>query len=54
MTLIADVFPKSWTPKNIFRSMPKESRFRASLEKQHGKSAQTLFKFEARLLYHIY
>ena len=28
MTLIADVFPKLPTPKNLVRSMPKKSRFR--------------------------
>ena len=54
MTLIADVFPKLRTPKNMVRSMPENSRFRASVEKQHGKGTQTLFKFEGHLLYHIY
>ena len=54
MTLIADVFPKLRTPKNIVRSMPKMSRFRGSVEKQHGKWAQTLFKVGGQLLYHIY
>ena len=37
------------TPKNIVRSKPKESRFRGSYKKQHGKRAQTLFKFEGHL-----
>ena len=46
MTLIADVFPKLRTPKNIGRSMPKKARFRGSYKKQHGKRAQTLFKIE--------
>ena len=49
MTLIADVFPKLRTPKNIVRSMPKKSLFRGSYKKQHGKHAQTLFKFEGDL-----
>ena len=49
MTLIADVFPKLRTPKNMNRSMPKKSRFRGSDKKQHGKRAQTLFKFEGTL-----
>ena len=49
MTLIADVFPKLRTPKNIVRSMPKKSRFRGSYKKQHGKRAQTLLKFEGDL-----
>ena len=54
LTLIADVFPKLRTPKNMARSMPKKSHFRASLEKQHAKRAQTLIKLEGHLLYHIY
>ena len=40
--------------KNMVRSMPKMSRFRGALEKQHGKCAETLFKFEVQLIYHIY
>ena len=54
MTLIADVFPKLPTPKNMVRSMPKKSRFRGSDKKQHGECAQTLFKFDRHLDYHIY
>ena len=54
MTLIADVFPKLRTPKNMLRSMPKESAFRASFEEQYAKCAQTLFIFKGMLLYHIY
>ena len=46
MTLIADVFPKLRTPKNMVRSMPKKSRFRGSYKKQHGKRAQTLFNLK--------
>ena len=54
MTLIADVFPKLQTPKNMVRSMPKKYPFRGSIRKQHGKHAQTLFKFERQHLYHNY
>ena len=54
MTLIADVFPKLRTSKNMVRSMPKKSHFRESVERQHAKCAQTLFQFEGQLLYHIY
>ena len=54
MTLIADVFPKLRTPKNIVISMPKKSSFRGSVKKQHGKCAKTFFKIEGHLLYHIY
>ena len=51
--LIADVFWKILTPKTIVRSMPKISFFRRSLEKEHGKCAQTLFKFAEQHLYQI-
>ena len=53
MTLIADVFPKLRTRKNIVRSMPKKFRFKGSFEKQHVECAQTLLKCEGQLLYHI-
>ena len=54
ITLAADIFLTLGPPKNMFRSMPKKSRFRGSDKKQRGKCAQTLFKFERHLLYHIY
>ena len=54
MTLIADVFAKLRTQKNLVRSMPKKFRFKGSLEKQHGKCAETLLKCQGQLLYHIY
>ena len=52
MTLIAQVFPKLRTQKNLVRSMPKKYGF--SFKKQHGKCAQTLLKCQGQLLYHIY
>ena len=54
MQLIANVFPKLRTPKNILRSMPKKSPFGVSVQKQHGKCAQILLKFEGQLLHHNY
>ena len=54
MTLIADVFPKLRTPKNMVRSLPKKSHFRGSIEKQHIKCFKLLLKFEGQLLYPIY
>ena len=54
MTLIAEVFPKLRTRKNLVRSMSKKSRFKGSFGKQHGKRAQTLLKFAWQHLYHIY
>ena len=54
MTLIAEVFPKLRSPKNKVRSISIKSRFKGSFKKEHGKCAQTLFKFAWQNLYHIY
>ena len=54
MTLIAEVFPKLRTRKNLVRSTSKKSRFKGTFGKQHGKQAQTLLKFEWKHLYRIY
>ena len=54
MSLIADVFPKLRTPKNLVRSMSKKSRLKGSFGKQHGKCVQTLLKCQGQLLWHIY
>ena len=54
MTLIADVFPKLRTQKNLVRSMSKKSIFKGIFGKQDGKRAQTLLKFAWQNLYHIY
>ena len=54
MTLIAEVFPNLRSPKNKVKSVSIKSRFKGSFKKQHGKSAQTLFKFAWQNLYHIY
>ena len=54
MTLIAEVFPKLRSPKNKVRSMSIKSRFKGSFKKQHGKCAQTLFKFACQKLYQIH
>ena len=53
-TLIADVFPKLRTPKNIVRSISKKFCFKGSFGKQHGKLAQRLLNFERHHIYHIY
>ena len=37
MTLIAYVFPKLPTTKNVLRQMSKSSRFRKHVDRQHGK-----------------
>ena len=53
MTLIAWIFPKLRTSKNMVRSVSKRSRFSRSFGNQHGKRAKTLLKFEWQHLYHI-
>ena len=45
MTLIAEVFPKLRTPKHMVTSMSKKSRFKGGFKKEHGKRAETLWKF---------
>ena len=54
MTLIAEVFPKLQTPKNMVTSISKKSSFKGSFPKQHDKRSQMLFKFPWQHLYHIY
>ena len=43
MTLLADLFPKLRTLKNVVRYMSKKSRFKVPFDRQHGKQLQTLF-----------
>ena len=45
MTLIAYVFPKLTTTKNLLRQMSKSSRFRDPLDKRHGKRAEALIQY---------
>ena len=54
MALIAAVFPKLRTQKNVFRSMAKKSSFKGSFGKQHGKRTQIFLKFPWPELYQIY
>ena len=53
MTLIADLFPKLRTPKNVLKYMSKNSRFKGPFDRQHGKQAQTLLRSEPQHHYHI-
>ena len=55
MTLIADVFPKLWTPKSVVKQISKKYRFRGRFDKQHAKGDQTLLKSEPLpyLLLHV-
>ena len=44
MTLIAYVFPKLPTTKNVLRQMSKSSRFREPYDRLHGKWAEALIQ----------
>ena len=45
MTLIAYVFPKLPTTKNVLRQMSKSSRFRDPFDRQHGKRTEALIQY---------
>ena len=53
MTLIADLFPKLRTPKNVVRYMSKMSGFKVPFDRKHGKRVQTLLRSEPQHRYHI-
>ena len=53
MPLIADLFPKLRTPKNVVRYMSKKSRFKVPFNRQHGKRIQTLLRSEPQHRYNI-
>ena len=53
MTLIADLFMKLRTPKNVARYMSKKSRFKGPFDMQHGKRVQTLLRSERQHRYYI-
>ena len=44
-TLIAYVFPKLTTTKNVLRQMSKSSRFREPVDRRHGKWAEALIQY---------
>ena len=46
MTLIADMLPETQAPKNMVRLMSKKPCFRRPLDRQHGKSVETIFQIE--------
>ena len=54
MTLIADIFPKLGTPKNVVKQLSKKSPIRGPFDKKHGKGDQTMLKSERHQLYHIF
>ena len=53
MTLIADLFEKLRTPKNVVRYTSKKSCFKGPFDRQHGKRVQTLLRSEPQHRYHI-
>ena len=53
MTLIADLFPKIRTPKNVVRYMSKKSRFKVPFDRKPGKRVQKLLQSERQHRYHI-
>ena len=53
MTLIADLFPKLRTPKNVARYMSKKTRFKVPFDRQHGKRVETLLRSKPQHRYHI-
>ena len=51
MTLIADVFPEIPPPKNMVRQTSKKPCFREPLDREYGKSVETMFQSELHQLY---
>ena len=45
MTLIAYVFPKLRTTKNVLRQMSKSFRFREPIDRRHSKWAEALIQY---------
>ena len=45
MTLIAYVFPKLTTTKNVLRQMSKSYRFREPIDRRHSKWAEALIQY---------
>ena len=53
MTLIADLFPKLRTHKNVVRYISKKYCFKVPFDRKHGKRVQTLLRSEQQQRYHI-
>ena len=53
INLIADVFLKIRSPKNVVKQISKKSPFRGPFDKQYAKGDQTLLKSEHHYSYHI-
>ena len=53
MTLIAYVFPKLQTAKDVVRQMPKRAHFRISFGNKHVTGSQILVKSAWQLFYYL-
>ena len=53
MTLIASLFPKLPTTKNVLRQMFKSFRLREPLDRRHSKWAEALIQYYKESLYHL-
>ena len=54
MIVIANVFPKLLTVKNLFRILSKRQRFRAWFDSEHVKPSQILAKSPWEHFYHVF
>ena len=54
MILMAYIFPKLRTAKDVVREMSKKSRFKRTFNNQNGKQSQTLLRFARQHLHNIY
>ena len=54
MIVIANIFPKLQTMKNLFRTLSKKRRFRACLDIQHVKASQILAKSPWERFHHVF
>ena len=52
--VIANVFPRLQTVKDLVRPLSKKRRFRTSFGSQHVKGSQTLVKYAWERFYHIF
>ena len=53
MRLIAYVFPKLTTTKNVLRQMSKSSRFREPVDRRHGKWVEALIQYKSERHDHL-
>ena len=54
MILIANVFPKLHTVKNLARGLSKKHRFRERFDSEHVKESQILAKYSWERFNHVF